>query len=92
MHFDTLFQVLGSGYVAAPLVDYLTRPQGGRASHNSVTVASLSLEQATAITQHNSNARPLQLDATDLGRPTKNKIYHPKVKSASPKNVKSLGY
>jgi hypothetical protein len=53
--------ILGSGYVAAPVVEYLTR--AGLAVPNEVTVASLELEAAQRLCAGNAAARPMFLNA-----------------------------
>ena len=53
--------ILGSGYVAAPVVEYLTR--AGLAVPNEVTVASLELEAAQRLCAGNASARPMFLNA-----------------------------
>jgi saccharopine dehydrogenase-like NADP-dependent oxidoreductase len=54
--------VLGSGYVAAPVVAYLTQPGRG----NEVTVASLELASAQKLCEGNAAARPMFLNAQDF--------------------------
>ncbi len=50
--------VLGSGFVAGPLVEYLAR-------RNAVTVASALIEEAKSIADGHPNVRTVQLDAND---------------------------